>query len=64
MLMPFSIKVVHPTTAHRDNVARQASENVNKPIVEVTAAGDTNEKHETPAPKRTLMEGEHTDLTM
>ncbi len=63
MLLPFSITVApNPKDLHRANVARQNESNLSKSSVQITAAGQTPERHETPAPKRTLMEGGHLDL--
>lgn len=65
MLLPFSITVApNPKDLHRANVARQNESNLNlsKSSMQITAAEQTPERHETPAPKRTLMEGGHLDL--
>ncbi len=63
MLLPFSITVApNPKDLHRANVARMNEKNLTKSSVQVTAEGQTPERHETPAPKRTLMEGGHLDL--
>jgi hypothetical protein len=63
MLLPFSIQVaLDPKSIHRANVARQNESNLSKSSVQITAAGQTPERHETPAPKRPLMEGGHLDL--
>ena len=63
MLLPFSITVApNPKDLHRANVARQNESNLTHKSVQTTAAGQTPERHETPAPKRTLMEVGHLDL--
>jgi hypothetical protein len=63
MLLPFSIQVApDPKSIHRANIARQNEKNLTKSSVQITAAGQTPERHETPAPERTLMEGGHLDL--